>query len=122
MSNVENRTEIAPDRDFLYLIDPARHMVAFRLRSPIMYYLWYRMRLMPKLTAEERREFYRIMNDFKSTNMSTAPSPTYEQEFAMRNPCLYFFVDFYKFLKEVFTIPRKLVSTIVTSAAFSKLT
>jgi len=91
-----------------FSVDPrhhniARFFVAFKLRNPAMWAIWYRFRLMATLTKEERAGILPSM-EILSRERSYIPcmmSPL--DEYALRNPFWFLFVDAYQFCKKTLT-------------------
>ena len=102
----------------------ARYAIAFRMRHPIAYYLWYRYRILRLVSKVDRAEVLDYMlwleknraRYFKDNEYVACFGPrslpggmTALEEFALRHPFLFLFVDFYQTCKKFMSCPSEKV-------------
>jgi len=93
------------------IVDTARFIVAFKMRHPIAYALWYCWRLRLALTREERAGLS-VQIKFHEENGYSFGSQIPRgvsrlDEFALWHPALFLFVDLFQFLKKAIVCPGK---------------
>ena len=81
----------------------AKYFVAFKLRNPAMWAMWYRFRLMATLTEEERVGILPSMEILERSRSYIPCKMSPLDEYALHNPFWFLFVDAYQFGKKALT-------------------
>ena len=90
----------------------AVYLSLFRLYNPLMYFLWYRFRIRMMLTKSEIRGLsdcgHYHWTSFYGMSLTHMGCMSYWDEFALRHPVLFLFVDAFQFLKKLLTAPSEI--------------
>ena len=89
----------------------ACYLAMFKLRNPVLYYLWYRHRAMFMWSKDERKKVrQRLRQLARMARVTESPRiMRRSDEFALYHPFLFLFFDAFQLLKISLTAPCKVV-------------